>query len=378
MMVRTCLLLACLQAVLGSECFKFECGSNNPQGTCVLYNSTDATFNVNPCSAGPSNKTYCPASDPQKINNYTCEVPPKPTPPTLYPGDKCEKYNCTYGTCQFKDDIQICEGISKGQNCTKTEECNPGLYCHEINKQKVCTPLVKEGGNCTSDYDCLNNLGCDIKSGENQTGTCKKYFSIKDRAEVQSCNMNLLRNILCQSNFCDEKNGTYYCASPVSSNSSVPTPCESREDCESTLETFFDSTYTSRCECGLNKNGTKYCSLLPGDKESKEFHDIAQNWVSSSAISKCHTHQRGSMQCMYDWWNLADASTFKYYQSRSLNWPKLQNTEDCVVKVYLKDYYQALADYNKYRPDPDDDDNDDNDDSFAYFLLASTLYLVFF
>ena len=351
------LLLVLAHLGLGNECYNFNCTSTNPDSICSLFSPNEKTYFTSPCQ---SNTTECKVAPLGKVANSTCEDAPAEMP-VLYPGDKCEKYNCTYGTCQKG----VCVGKGKGETCSQTEQCGVGLYCN----QKVCTPLLKEGDKrCTSDYDCLNNLGCD-KLPTATSGTCKRYFSIKDHAEVQNCNQ--FKNSLCQSQVCNSKNNKYYCGSLVSSNS-VPAQCEKVSDCLSTTDEFFGVGYYSECKCGYNANATKYCDLFPGDEDYKEWTDTLKLWYNSSEISKCHTLRRLSSNCMYDWWNLTDASGLLYYQSRVNYWPKLQNTKDCVGKVYLKDYYQALADYNKYRPDPDDDE------SSTYLLLAPIFCLTFF
>jgi hypothetical protein len=114
------------------------------------------------------------------------------------------------------------------------------------------------------------------------------------------------------------------------SNSNNPKACASDSDCQGSQA---GQLVTSKCQCGNNQWGQKFCLPFLGDLQGQ---GMIKSWASAlKATSKCNTAHRSSDEC------LKSVNVFKNTTQATLiyyNFPLYQFNDDC-VKVNLNDDY---------------------------------------
>ena len=112
----------------------------------------------------------------------------------------------------------LCLGLSQGSLCWTTASCGPGLIClgGGLFSRGTCTALQGVGGNCTSQYQCMSNLGCNMT--QPSTGVCTPYFSVPIGGTVTDCSS--YSSLLCASGSCSQQgfNSIGTCMSPIASS----------------------------------------------------------------------------------------------------------------------------------------------------------------
>ena len=306
-------------------CLKYVCASKQldmVNNTCIFFD-TDR-YVLKPCEG----KLDCPSEF--QAHNVTC-VEPEMAVAKKYPGEKCKQNtDCMYGNCV----MGACFNKQAGEACTSHEECNPSLYC----AAGVCTSQIVVGEKgCTDDWQCQNNAGCD-------NGVCKEYFSVPSKEWVGSCPSNHT-NYVCESTFCF--NGLCLDAPassfPTSQFCTTDQVCISRDYEESEGVLFYSS-----CTCGNNKDGNKFCSLFPGDKDYSKLLSQYRTWMKSSEVMKCNTVRRWTYECIYDYSSPKVAEEVDYYFTVSVNSPQLQDADDCVYEIAYPSYYKTLEEDDDY------------------------------
>jgi len=163
-----------------------ECSFGNCEGGMCPYllsNGSSCYWNYQ-CESGECSEGEC-----QKV------VPP---PLQQYPGDPCSvNTDCIYQKCSGG----ICQGVSKGQPCNSSNECNFGLFCNENGD---CAPRIPNGHPCNYTTACGFISNCVTV---NETSTCVAEFSGtagSSCANYQYCVMGLL----CLEGVCTEPSST--------------------------------------------------------------------------------------------------------------------------------------------------------------------------
>lgn len=116
---------------------------------------------------------------------------------TLLPGDECpsqfyeySEHRCAFGPKTCIDGV--CQGYKKGDNCTTTPDCNPGLYC----ASGKCETLKKPGEECSVSVECERGSRCVISSNNIQPGKCVQYGSLEnDQQALDSLLTNVVKAV---------------------------------------------------------------------------------------------------------------------------------------------------------------------------------------
>lgn len=361
-----------ISSISAIECKSFQCRLPDQSftlDTCIFWDQDSNGYFLQECGfAAP----YCPTLSPSDPSNSTCLALPE-TNINVWPGEKCHAdSDCN----EFAEDgckNGVCQGTREGDSCNSTDYCHPGLYCNKID---LCKPLLSDGNSgCESDYDCENNLGCDIDKNNELTGICRPYFSILPHEQVRSCTNN--QNSLCSSSMCAVRlaDNQFYCTQKISSNSkNTPTTCQTDNDCASIQDPFFPMTFFTSCTCGYNADATAFCGLFPEDNDYKRYLTLQKDWYQSSAIKNCNSIRRKALNCISDWWNTDSATSLTYYTLKLSNWASIQNNDICVSEIYELNYNLWKKAYEKIA---DEDENDDKDDIAVCLYGLSYMILIF-
>jgi len=100
-----------------ANCFKYACKKSDQNfidNTCTIFIQADNTYYSQPCADTTKACMLNATSD-----NYTCQVPVTPPPPTAfaYPGEKCTATtDCLYSAQGCVNNT--CVGLTAGQPCT--------------------------------------------------------------------------------------------------------------------------------------------------------------------------------------------------------------------------------------------------------------------
>lgn len=263
---------------------------------------------------------------------------------TLYPGESpCwDDGNCVSGTCVD----YTCTGLKLGSACDFTYQCEPGLGCiyNEQQNKTFCDDLIrpnKEG--CVTDFDCVNNAGCDYDS-INQIGMCRPYFSIKPGALILKCEDSF--SLLCESLQCQEINRQFKCIKP-SVSKSLPTLCSTSRDCVDKSKKFY-----TQCQCGMNKDRKSFCLPFPGDSVSVKLIKSLKKWVASKSILACSSERRWDFNCMRKWEpKLYDRLRYDILHYK--NFTAIQDNQECVKEIFTYLYWDAkenmkITSFGKY------------------------------
>jgi hypothetical protein len=320
-------------------CYKYKCKSDEIEfedNQCVKF--VNDTFYLDPCGR-TSTLWYCdPVSEPVDSFCYNYNLISEKSiagEPCKY-NDQCLTALCTSG---------ICYGSNEDESCKDSSYCNPGFYC----KNNKCAKQIAAGMDetCTQDYECVNNAGCN-------GGKCVEYMSLEKGSKVDTCDDYF--NIFCEKAACKDN----VCISaPISK--SKPKKCSTDSDCKSETNGI-----TSKCRCGHNSKGYKYCDLLPGDSEYKKYLDYISDWIQSSSIYNCNTLKRLDDSCPFIHWDIRKFREYQYYANRAKDFPLIQGSDECSMEIYNGDYYSSRMTY-------------DHDDSALHLsLLLISLILALF
>ncbi|CAG9333460.1 unnamed protein product [Blepharisma stoltei] len=344
---------------VSDTCPSFTCrkaAQSFTSDTCMYFISTTNSYYAQKCS--DKSKICVPLVD----QNSTC-VNPTPIINNKWPGEKCQKKedcsifgpNCVNGTCA---------GFDLGESCVDDNNCNPGLRCQTILGAQTCQKQIDIGKtSCNDDYDCVNGAGCYITS-DPDNNTCVSYYSLSPQHEVYQCIND--QNKLCQSGTCALKNesepNVWACTIPLKNPQKLPTLCTTSDQCYSNKDPNFSPAYSivQPCTCGWNKDRSSFCPLFPGDPPYFQYTQQHLKWLQSSEINKCNTVRREAEECQNDYWDSKNVELHKYYQGIVLYYAQMQESEDCVIKIFLRDWKDAEKDL----------------DESALFYAVSLVYLM--
>ena len=311
-----------LTSALGQDntCPKYSCKPKSmkfSQDTCIYY--ADDQYYLNTCS---SPLWYCLPNH-SKLNSTCSTPPPDPKPSLAYPGEPCKKdSDCMYPQCTNK----VCVGKRWLEPCKENYECDVGLYCDD---NDICWVQKGKDSRCKSDYDCQNNMGCNIFYLDDP-GYCNEYYSLKSKQWVFNC-QNYESNF-CESGNCGGPGGKGVCIDGIKPRYLDP-KCNQDEDCPGES---FGWQFFSTCECGYNGDGQKYCKAFLGDYLGKLYLDSIKAWYGSAEIKKCHTDRRMSEECMGNWEGYKDYLEKLY---RWKNYPQLIGNDKCVKQIFTGYYW---------------------------------------
>lgn len=297
-----------------STCWSYQCASE--QSLCIASNPKTSTYSVATCKE--LSRPYCNSS--LVPGNVSCSIQPKYTPSSGgYPGEHCSSdKDCKYGRCIS----QFCFAKVLNNKCSSHLECNPGLRC----SKGICTTLLKLGKACSSDFDCVSSAGCN-------NGLCTEYYSLSLNKSVSDCTVGHQSSLFCESGSCtyDSKRKTGLCISGFKSKS-LGGRCQTNSDCVG-VSGQYSKTYS--CECGMNFNGTKYCSASDGDLVSISFRNEFKNFINAGMLALCNTQRRFDQDCLevsFDTYRyerlMKSYYTYKYFA-------QLQNISSCVKSVFF-------------------------------------------
>lgn len=148
--------------------------------------------------------------------------------------------------------------------------------------------------------------------------------------------------MICESGFCGpmaKGPNLFICKKPVKSASTLPKKCTSGNK-------YIDETGTlyTKCTCGMNNDGTKYCQPFPGDSITTNLIQALSKWTKSLSALSCINERRWSLTCMkstktklYD--------ELKYTMLHYFNYTIVQNNENCVKEVFTYESWDAKYNY---------------------------------
>jgi len=207
------------------------------------------------------------------------------------------------------------------------------------------------GGNCTSQYQCMTNLGCNMTTPS--MGVCTPYFSVPIGGIVTDC--STYSSLLCASGSCLQQgfSSTGTCMRPILSNTVLPQSCQYNWDC---VGTSGSQAFQSSCECGYNPTGTSYCTPFLGDSVGRNSFYYFTRLVQNNLMQQCNTERRFSYNCISSlpitWGKSAVAFNMMFQ-----NYAQLQANDNCIKAIYTAYYWNY---------------------SLAYALAASSLVLGLF
>jgi hypothetical protein len=288
------------------------------ENTCVA--SIDGNYYVSSCKKGFCSPVF-------GSSNSTCNLPSDERLLINFPGTSCSSSSDCFSNYCYK---KVCKGKEKGEKCSSSYDCDGGLFC---SSSFLCEPLLPAGSSgCLSDFSCSPSSGCN-------SSKCIPYFSLLPGSSVDSCPASH-KNLLCSSGICGKKDSKTICLEKVKNKLNPPFKCEKGSTCKSTPENLSGLQLETECLCGLSKNGEAFCGLFPGDPEMLKLIEKLKEWSQGSLAEKCNTMVRFEESCMKTWWG-EKYYEFIYEYWKAEYYPWLVDAEDCVLEVYMPEYYEA-------------------------------------
>lgn len=319
-------------------CSQFKCETKDypslDESECYYQSPLTGVIYPRPCKYG----YQCFYSS----NSYTCQYPSSYTPGTKVAGTKCEyDQDCVPNNLCIN---KKCEGLPLAHPCTSHLDCDVGLYCSPINS--TCTLQLQIGQTgCLEDSYCVNNAGCQVYSPTNPLmNICTKYFSLDDYHALQGCSVSGEINYLCESGFCINF-GVSICYPAPKLLLPTSEACSTDSDCKSSETGMFNLIFNSSCQCGLNSEGNKYCSLLPGDSIYNDYDSMVKEWINSKYIKNCNTYGRFGKNCMETYWGSKKTQEFTYKEFKAMNFTSFYNAEDCALETIYPGYLDLESEY---------------------------------
>ena len=347
------------------SCPSYSCfGSPLSGSSCTAFNQGNNTVELQPCAAGNVCNTIA-----DTVANSTCIQAPQ-NQPSLYAGMPCTSTTqCINSNCTQN----VCVGTQLNQPCTDTSDCDVGLYC---SPDLVCVALIEPGSpdHCYSDTDCQLTSGCNFNA-QNE-GICTTYFSIANNDTVY-CDSTGYQP-LCQTAMCQHSLGLNVgvcipAAKSVVNN--LPMECNEDSDCVG-YNGLDTKAFTSKCRCGYNPTGTKYCDLFPGDSNYTYYAGLLNKVMSqSNGQLPCQTTRRFQPDCLALIQNQTNTLStnellLAYYEAKEA--PILLNNDPCVQKIYTS-YYWPLV--QPYVPPPPPPPHNNTDTAVEMGLATGVLWL---
>ncbi|CDW83995.1 UNKNOWN [Stylonychia lemnae] len=236
----------------------------------------------------------------------------------LQNGRSClEDIQCLSKKCDW--DAGICVGRKINQTCKDHSQCNAGLACMAARTWPFTTTcqaqLAENVTNCTSDFDCANNMGCIIVvDNRTQVNRCVKYYSLngstlftwdQEQYNLQSnltTFLNLTKEaILYHGKFCKSGFANRFSLNRAQCvdidnvrlsndvNTVVASPYQCRADGSviCIYQTGNLKRFSLQCECGFDST-TGYCPL----PDQTFMSNLANYSRSLYDGNQCHTLDR--------------------------------------------------------------------------------------
>ena len=271
---------------------------------------------ANPVCSGPTETEY---------GYWTCNTAIKAAG-SAYPGEACtQNSECITNLCTSG----ACLGALRTAACTKTSDCQPGLWCAP---SLTCQPLLPTSFNCTETSQCILGAVCD-------QGACTDILSLEDGAKVEKCPETRV-NLKCRSATCQNVGGLFTedleCVAAPESVHSNPYKCSSDAMCSGYQGTV---AVPGKCVCGYNAKGQSYCQGHTGDKDSTNFLSALKKFYkTTAAIDFCHSDRRETIGCFLAAGDFDLARDFLYVQYL----PYLQDADvDCLKNTVAQYYYHV-------------------------------------
>lgn len=317
------------------SCPAYLCfGSAFPDSVCSAYSQGNNTVELNMCAKGD----ICSVPS-ELFTNGTCVE--ASSQPTLYAGESCNGPNqCIESSCVKN----VCVGIASGKPCEETSQCDAGLYCSDLH---MCEPLIKAGSYCLYDFMCQINSAC--HPNEQGEGICTPYFSLPNNSPV-SCTASGYQP-LCQSAMCLQgpglQDGICIPAASIGPANASPIQCSADSDCVG-YNGVHEVAFTSKCRCGYNPQGLRYCDWLPGDTAYTNYTKLISKVLSQTKASNihCQTTRRFQPDCLAliqkkTKWLAGHKLLLAYY--RAMETPMIQNNDKCVQNIFTPYYWSLIS-----------------------------------
>lgn len=248
-------------------CNSYSCNQDKVDKVCLNAKSINSTweFAFNSCPEGLTCQLAAEFMNQISTNSNTtlsCSQVPMEEPTVikdLVDQQVCnDSSECKNGKCL----ASLCTGYPIGSFCLSHSECEIGSACSEIDGLGgVCQAQIDEGGKCSDDYQCKNNLGCENR-------LCVKYNSRMNGLATTNANFCIsgATRILNNQIICD-------------SISLVERNCTQTED---HCKYIWDSDQTTKEITGCS------CDLNPQSPQARHCDSPAAG-VNLATLSTAHT-----------------------------------------------------------------------------------------
>ena len=305
----------------GSVCSSYSCAQAAAQkpstSSCLWLNTTSTTsYYLWPCDSNLDCNT----------TSGKCEAPQSSVSGSHIGGPCSSTIPCLSGACTNSK----CRGFQVNEKCSAHSQCDSSLRCYSGNN--TCQPQLKVGETgCRSYLDCVNWATCNLTSSSSK-GNCVEYGSVAIGRVVNDCVNGF--SYMCSMGSCT-KTGIFstlaVCNYPPVSNAVNPKACNADSDCQGSMN---GQVVTSKCGCGINPYGLKYCMPFIGDIAGQ---NMIRTWNKALKMGEnCNTAERSSESCMNAIGMLKNTTqaTLLYY-----GYPKYQSNDDCIKVNINNDYW---------------------------------------
>jgi len=274
------------------------------------YSTTISYLDTMKCKA---ESKICPNYN--KLGNVNCTDSKNDR--NFVDGEPCtNSAQCYSGFCK---DNKTCVGLENFAICKRTNDCKVGSYCTGKNKTdplSICLPQLKENGTCKERLDCINSHDC-------VNSKCVPVFSLPDGYKYDNSMFpHLCKSGYAYSGLCTE----YKFLGGENYVFNVSNKCSYNFTAMNINETFNSG------ECSLDGTFNKYCPKI--GTEHKLFVDYKtrlKKWYNEDALN-LHSVRRDDLP-----------GDIRILQVQVVNWPKLINSDKCVISLFGKSSIQKLS-----------------------------------
>jgi hypothetical protein len=90
----------------------------------------------------------------------------------------------------------------------------------------------------------------------------------------------------------------------------------------------------ANCICGISSSAQGHCKVRVTDDAVQEYLDLAEEWLSSRGIEKCHSAARYTFLCMKLYWSETKMKRLHWLSFIFKNSP-FQDVESCPGNVLM-------------------------------------------
>ena len=268
------------------SCARYSCVDNKDFCAKSKINGSEISVTLSPiCKKGE----YCDVGgDPNKVFYEGKEVRGKcksnrPSTQKRYPGEHCtENSQCIYNNI-CDENTKRCTGKSVDTICSSNIECLSGLYCDQ--KRHRCTQQKDLYGDCSSSYECSNNLLC------HNSHCSDVLYKLPVGTKVESVDEDIPNDYYCLygmsiSGVCVE----FWYEDPELNLKEEKVECKRNDLCHYIYNPIKFGTFTLPCQCGYNRKGNGYCPF-PHSVENEKWGKLMKI-KRLKAINSCHSLNR--------------------------------------------------------------------------------------